>query len=36
LDGLLGDSEGKNLTQIPNNNLDITYHQLHHFLTEST
>ncbi|WVL00788.1 transposase [Cyanobacterium sp. Dongsha4] len=34
--GLLGDSQRKNITQIANNNLDITYHKLHHFLTEST
>ncbi|BAQ63381.1 IS701 family transposase [Geminocystis sp. NIES-3709] len=36
LGGLLGDSQRKNITQIAHNNLDITYHKLHHFLTEST
>lgn len=36
LGGLLGESNRKNLSQIADNNLDITYHKLHHFLTEST
>ncbi|WP_373478347.1 transposase [Geminocystis sp.] len=36
LGGLLGESTRKNLTQIATNNVDITYHKLHHFLTEST
>lgn len=34
--GLLGESQRKNLSQIANNNVDVTYHKLHHFLTEST
>ena len=36
LGGLLGESERKNISQMADNNLDITYHKLHHFLTEST
>ena len=32
LAGLLGESERKNITQIANNNLAITYHKLHHCL----
>ena len=35
LGGLLGESQRKNLSQMASNNLDITYHKLHHFLTES-
>lgn len=35
LAGLLGESERKNLSQILNNLVDVTYHKLHHFLTES-
>ena len=35
LAGLLGESERKNITQIANNNLAITYHKLHHFMTDS-
>jgi SRSO17 transposase len=35
LAGLLGESERKNLSQISNNLVDVTYHKLHHFLTES-
>ncbi len=33
--GLLGESERKNLSQIANNALGVTYHRLHHFLTEA-
>ena len=36
LGDLLGESHRKNLRQIAENNLDITDHKLHHFLTEST
>lgn len=36
LGGLLGESSRKNLSQIADNNIDIKYHTLHHFLTEST
>ena len=36
LAGLLGESERKNISQIASNNIDITYHKIHHFLTEST
>lgn len=35
LGGLLGESERKNITQIANNNIDIKYHKLHHFMTDS-
>lgn len=35
LAGLLGESERKNLTQMANNAVDVTYHKLHHFLTEA-
>lgn len=35
LAGLLGESERKNITQIAHNNLAITYHKLHHFMTDS-
>jgi len=35
LGGLLGESERKNITQIANNDLDIVYHKLHHFMTDS-
>ena len=35
LGGLLGESERKNITQIADNNIDITYHKLHHFMTDS-
>lgn len=35
LAGLLGESERKNLSQISNNLVDVTYHKLHHFLTQS-
>ena len=33
--GLLGESERKNLSQIASNALGVTYHRLHHFLTEA-
>jgi len=36
LGGLLGESSRKNLSQIADNNVEVTYHKLHHFLTEST
>ena len=35
LGGLLGESERKNLTQIANNGIGVTYHKTHHFMTES-
>ena len=35
LGGLLGESERKNLFQIASNALGVTYHRLHHFLTEA-
>jgi SRSO17 transposase len=35
LGGLLGESERKNLFQMASNALGVTYHQLHHFLTEA-
>ena len=35
LGGLLGESERKNLSQIAANALGVTYHRLHHFLTEA-
>ena len=35
LGGLLGESKRKNITQIADNNIDITYHKLHHFMTDS-
>ncbi|MBA2377472.1 MAG: IS701 family transposase [Rubrobacter sp.] len=33
--GLLGESERKNLFQIAKNAVGVTYHRLHHFLTEA-
>ena len=33
--GLLGESERKNLSQMANNAVGVTYHRLHHFLTEA-
>lgn len=33
--GLLGESERKNLSQMANNAIGVTYHRLHHFLTEA-
>lgn len=33
--GLLGESERKNLSQIAENAIGVTYHRLHHFLTEA-
>ena len=35
LGGLLGESERKNLSQIAENAVGVTYHRLHHFLTEA-
>lgn len=35
LGGLLGESERKNLFQIAENALGVTYHRLHHFLTQA-
>ena len=35
LGGLLGESERKNLTQIAENAIGVTYNRLHHFLTEA-
>ena len=35
LGGLLGESEGKNLSQIPNNSVGTSYHSLRHFLVRS-
>jgi SRSO17 transposase len=32
--GLLGESERKNLSQMANNAVGVTYHRLHHFLFE--
>ncbi len=33
--GLLGESERKNLTQMTNNAVGVTYNRIHHFLTEA-
>lgn len=33
--GLLGESERKNLSQMAENAVGVTYHRLHHFLTEA-
>lgn len=33
--GLLGESERKNLSQMADNAFGVTYHRLHHFLTEA-
>jgi len=35
LGGLLGESERKNLSQMASNAVGVTYHRLHHFLTEA-
>lgn len=35
LGGLLGESERKNLSQMAENAVEVTYHRLHHFLTEA-
>src|SRR4028119_2427561 len=35
LGGLLGESERKNLSQMAANAVGVTYHKLHHFLTEA-
>ena len=35
LGGLLGESERKNLSQMADNAVGVTYHRLHHFLTEA-
>ena len=34
--GLLGESERKNIYQMASDSVGVTYHKLHHFLTEST
>jgi SRSO17 transposase len=34
--GLLGESKRKNLSQIASDSVGVTYHKLHHFLTEAT
>ena len=34
--GLLGESERKNIYQMASDNVEVTYHKLHHFLTEAT
>ncbi len=34
--GLLGESERKNVSQMARDSVEVTYHKLHHFLTEST
>jgi len=36
LGGLLGESERKNLTQMSQDTVGVTYHRLHHFLTAAT
>ncbi|VEP16936.1 transposase (fragment) [Hyella patelloides LEGE 07179] len=36
LGGLLGESERKNIYQMASDNVGVTYHKLHHFLTEAT
>ena len=36
LGGLLGESERKNIYQIASDSVGVTYHKLHHFLTEAT
>jgi|688.fasta_scaffold133398_1 SRSO17 transposase len=33
---LLGESERKNLSQMANNAVGVTYHRLHHFLTAAS
>lgn len=35
LGGLLGESERKNLSQMATNAVGVTYHKLHHFLTQA-
>ncbi|VEP18875.1 transposase (fragment) [Hyella patelloides LEGE 07179] len=36
LGGLLGESERKNIYQMASDNVGVTYHKLHHFITEAT
>ncbi len=36
LGGLLGESERKNIYQMARDAVGVTYHRLHHFLTEAT
>ena len=36
LGGLLGESGRKNIYQMASDNVEVTYHKLHHFLTEAT
>ena len=33
--GLLGESERKNVSQIARDSVEVTYHRLHHFITEA-
>ena len=35
LGGLLGESERKNLSQMADKAVEVTYHKLHHFLTDA-
>ena len=35
LAGLLGETQRKNISQMANDNVNVKYHKLHHFLTES-
>jgi len=36
LGGLLGESERKNVSQMARDAVEVTYHKLHHFLTEAS
>lgn len=36
LGGLLGESERKNIYQMASDSVGVTYHKIHHFLTEAT
>ncbi len=36
LGGLLGESERKNVSQMARDAVEVTYHKLHHFITEAT
>ena len=36
LGGLLGESERKNIYQMASDSVGVSYHKLHHFLTEAT
>jgi len=35
LGGLLGESERKNIAQMSKNTVGVSYHKMHHFITES-